>query len=140
VKNAFRELLAVQSLESGSIHSEHYIMMFCDVVPCSLVYRYKGYGFICHFGIFCCGNGSIRFFQNVGMSLPYYVVSYTRGRNLNCHICESLSFHIERFFFMKFKICAVLLKFQCMVTATMNTYAFTSCTVCYRVFYNLFGK
>jgi hypothetical protein len=91
-------------------------------------------GFICHFGIFCCGNGSIRFWQNVGLSLPCYIVSYPRGRNLNCCICESHSFDIERFFFMKFKICAVSLKFQCMVTASMNAYAFTSCTVCYRVF------
>jgi len=41
---------------------------------------------------------------------------------------------------MKLKICSVLLKFQCMVTATMKIYAFSSYTVCYRVFYNLFGN
>lgn len=95
--SAFREPLAVQSLESVSIHSETYIMVFCVVVPCSLVYRYKCYGFISHFRIFYCGSGSIRFFQNVGMSLPYYIVSYPRGHNLNCRFCESLSFHIESF-------------------------------------------
>ena len=138
MKNAFRELLAVQSLESVSIHSENYIMVFCDVVLCSLVYRYKCYGFICHFGIFYCGNGSIRFFQNVGMCLCYYIVSYPRGHNLVIFV--RASHFIQKDFLMKFKICAVLLKLQCMVTASMNTYAFTSCTVCYRVFYNLFGK
>lgn len=138
--SAYRELLAVQSLEIVSIHSENYIMVFCDVVPCSLVYRYKCYGFISHFGIFYCGSGSIRFFQNVGTSVPYYIVLYPIGHNLDCQICESLSFHIERFFVMRFKICAVLLSFQCMVTATMNTHASTRCNVCYRVFYTLFGK
>jgi len=50
-----------QSLESVSIHSENYIMAISDVLPCRLVYRYKCYGFICHFGIFYCGNGRIRF-------------------------------------------------------------------------------
>ena len=45
-----------------------------------------------------------------------------------------------RIFLLKFKISAVMLIFQCMVATTMNTYASTSCTVCYRVFYNLFWK
>ena len=93
-----RELQTVQSLESVCMHSEDSIMVFCDVVPCSFIYRYKCCGGICHLGIFCHGNGNIRFFQNVGMSLPYYIVSYPRGHKLNFHSCESLSFHIENFF------------------------------------------
>jgi hypothetical protein len=67
----------------------------------------------------------------------------------SCHISETTilifiavrtSHFIVRFFclLIKFKILTVLLIFQCVVAATLSTYAFTSCPVYYTVLYNSF--